>query len=109
MKNHELEIQIGISPCEETPVDNYVQELVAAGTQNPWAYLPNGAAGLPCFRLEDKKRQFITVLVCEAETAEYCQYRLEATNADGETEMRSVEWIAAGNSDPLRTLYATLW
>ena len=109
MKNHELEIQIGISPCEETPVDNYVQELVAAGTQNPWAYLPNGAAGLPCFRLEDKKRQFITVLVCEAETAEYCQYRLEATNADGETEMRSVEWIAASNSGPLRTLYATLW
>lgn len=109
MKNHELEIQIGISPCEETPVDNYVQELVAAGTQNPWAYLPNGAAGLPCFRLEDKKRQFITVLVCEAETAEYCQYRLEATNADGETEMRSVEWIAASNSGPLRTLYTTLW
>ena len=107
--NNKLEIQIGISPCEETPVDNYVQELVAAGTQNPWAYLPNGAAGLPCFRLEDKKRQFITVLVCEAETAEYCQYRLEATNADGETEMRSVEWIAASNSGPLRTLYATLW
>ena len=107
--NNKLEIQIGISPCEETPVDNYVQELVAAGTQNPWAYLPNGAAGLPCFRLEDQKRQLITLLVCEAETAEYCQYRLEATNADGETEMRSVEWIAAGNSGPLRTLYATLW
>ena len=103
--NNKLEIQI----CEETPVDNYVQELVAAGTQNPWAYLPNGAAGLPCFRLEDQKRQLITLLVCEAETAEYCQYRLEATNADGETEMRSVEWIAAGNSGPLRTLYATLW
>ena len=107
--NNKLEIQIGITPCEETPVDNYVQELVAAGTQNPWAYLPNGAAGLPCFRLEDQKRQLITLLVCEAETAEYCQYRLEATNADGETEMRSVEWIAAGNAGPLRTLYATLW
>ena len=107
--NNKLEIQIGITPCKETPVDNYVQELVAAGTQNPWAYLPNGAAGLPCFRLEDQKRQLITLLVCEAETAEYCQYRLEATNADGETEMRSVEWIAAGNSGPLRTLYATLW
>lgn len=106
---HELEIQIGITPCEETPVDNYVQELVAAGTQNPWAYLPNGAAGLPCFRFEDKNRQLVAMLVCEAETAEYCQYRLEATNADGETEMRSVEWIAAGNSGPLRTLYATLW
>ena len=106
---HELEIQIGITPCEETPVNNYVQELVAAGTQNPWAYLPNGAAGLPCFRLEDKNRKLITALVCEAETAEYCQYRLEATNADGETEMRSVEWIAAGNSGPLCTLYATLW
>ena len=106
---HELEIQIGITPCEETPVDNYVQELVAAGTQNPWVYLPNGAAGLPCFRLEDKNRQLITVLVCEAETAEYCQYRLEATNADGETEMRSVEWIAAGNAGQLRALYATLW
>lgn len=106
---HELEIQIGITPCEETPVDNYVQELVTAGTQNPWVYLPNGAAGLPCFRLEDKNRQLITVLVCEAETAEYCQYRLEATNAEGETEMRSVEWIAAGNSGPLCTLYATLW
>ena len=107
--NNKLEIQIGITPCEETPVDNYVQELVAAGTQNPWAYHHNGAAGLPCFRLEDQKRQLITLLVCEAETAEYCQYRLEATNADGETEMRSVEWIAAGNSGPLRTLYATLW
>lgn len=107
--NNKLEIQIGITPCKETPVDNYVQELIAAGTQNPWAYLPNGAAGLPCFRLEDQKRQLITLLVCEAETAEYCQYRLEATNADGETEMRSVEWIAAGNSGPLRTLYATLW
>lgn len=106
---HELEIQIGITPCEEPPVDNYVQELVAAGTQNPWVYLPNGAAGLPCFRLEDKNRQLITVLVCEAETAEYCQYRLEATNADSETEMRSVEWIAAGNSGPLRKLYAMLW
>ena len=106
---HELEIQIGITPCEETPVDNYVQELVNAGTQNPWAYLPNGAAGLPCFRFEDKARNLSTVLVCEAETAEYCQYRLEATNADGETEMRSVEWIAAGKSGPLRTLYATLW
>ncbi len=106
---HELEIQIGITPCEESPVDNYVQELVAVGTQNPWVYLPNGAAGLPCFRLEDKKRQLITVLVCEAETTEYHQYRLEATNADGETEMRSVEWIAAGNSGPLRKLYAMLW
>lgn len=106
---HELEIQIGITPCEETPVDNYVQELVNAGTQNLWIYLPNGAAGIPCFRLEDKTRQLITVLVCEAETAEYCQYRLEATNADGETEMRSVEWIAAGNSGPLRTLYSVLW
>lgn len=106
---HELEIQIGITPCEETPVDNYVQELVAAGTQNPWAYLPNGAAGLPCFRFEDKARNLSTVLVCEAETAEYCQYRLEATNADGETEMRSVEWIAAGKSGPLRKLHATLW
>ena len=107
--NNKLEIQIGITPCEETPVDNYVQELVAAGTQNPWAYLPNGAAGLPCFRFEDKGRKLITVLVCEAETAEYCQYRLEATNAAGETEMRSVEWIATGNSGPLRTLYAALW
>ena len=78
--NNKLEIQIGITPCKETPVDNYVQELVAAGTQNPWAYLPNGAAGLPCFRLEDQKRQLITLLVCEAETAEYCQYRLELKN-----------------------------
>ena len=107
--NHELEIQIGITPCEETPVDDYVQELVTAGTQNPWTYVPDGAAGLPCFRLEDKDRKLITLLVCEAETAEYCQYRLEATNTAGETEMRSVEWLAAGKSGPLSELYAALW
>ncbi len=107
--NHELEIQIGITPGEETPVDNYVQELVAAGTQNPWTYFPDGAAGLPCFRFEDKKRHLLTTLVCEAETAEYCQHRLEATNPAGETEMRSVEWLASGKSGSLSTLYATLW
>ena len=107
--NHELEVQIGIAPCEETPVDHYVQELAASGTQNQWIYLPHGHEGLPGFRFEDKARMLDTVLVCEAETDEYCQYRLEATNAAGKTEMRSVEWFAAGNSGPLRNLYITLW
>ena len=107
--NHKLEIQLGITPCEDTPVDTYVQDLVAAGTQNPWTYVPDGAAGLPCFHLEDKEHHLITKLVCEAETAEYHQYRLEATNAAGETEMRSVEWLAAGKSGPLSELYAALW
>lgn len=107
--NHELEIQMGIPSCEDTPVDNYIQELVAAGTQNPWTHIPNGPAGLPCFQFEDKAHHLTTILVCEAKTAKHSQYRLEATNAEGKTEMRSVEWLVAGNSGPLRTLYAMLW
>ncbi len=107
--NHELEIQIGITPCEDTPVDNYVQELVAAGTQNAWTYIPDGTPGLPCFRFEDRAKNLIVTLVCEAETAEHSQYRLEATNTESKTEMQSVEWLAAGKSGPLRTLYAMLW
>lgn len=107
--NHELEIPIGITSCEDTPVDSYIQELVAAGTQNAWTCIPDGTPGLPCFRFEDKAKNLIVTLVCEAETAEHSQYRLEATNAEGEPQMRSVEWFAAGNSSPLCELYAMLW
>lgn len=106
--NHELEIQISSANCDETPVDQYVQSLVSAGTQNKWCWCSEGPGGVSCFRFDDTERGLTTTLVCEAETENYSQYCLEAKNSEGATEMRSVEWVAAGNSCPLRTLYTTL-
>lgn len=108
MNDFELEIQIGNTSCDETPVDNLIQELIAAGANSKWAYHPDGAAGLPCFRLDDKERGLVITLVCEAQTEQYCQYCLEAKNAGGSTKMRSVEWVAAGNSGSLHMLYSIL-
>ena len=108
MNNFELEIQLGNHP-NETPVDNLIQSLTAAGTSNPWTYCTDCSYGLPGFRLEDMQRKLIITLVAEAKTEQYCQYCLHANNPDtGETEMRSVEWIAAGNTGPLHALYDML-
>ena len=108
MTQHELEIQVCSANCDETPVDQYVQTLVQAGTKNKWFWCSEGPGGLSGFRLDDTQNGFITTLVCEAETENYSQYCLEAKNHEGATEMRSVEWVAAGNSCLLRTLYTTL-
>ena len=108
MNKFELEIQMGNHPTE-TPVDNLIQALTAAGTQNPWTYCSDCGNGLPGFRLEDKQTKLIITLVAEAETEQYCQYCLQAINPENcEMEMRSVEWIAAGNTGPLHTLYDVL-
>lgn len=108
MNNFELEIQQGTHPTE-TPVDNLIRELTAAGTQNPWTYCSDCGAGHPGFRLEDKQSRLIITLVAEAETEQYCQYCLQATNLEkGEMEMRSIEWLAADNTGPLRALYDVL-
>lgn len=108
MNKFELEIQMGTHPAE-TPVDNLIQALTAAGTQNPWTYCSDCGAGHPGFRLEDKQSRLIITLVAEAETEQYCQYCLQAINPENsEMEMRSVEWIAAGNTGPLRALYDVL-
>lgn len=109
MNNFELEIQLGNTPCDESPVDNLIQALTTAGTQNPWTYCTDCSYGLPGFRLEDAHRKLVITLVAEAETEQYSQYCLQAKNPDtGETEMRSVEWIATGNTGPLHTLYDVL-
>jgi hypothetical protein len=108
MNNFELEIQQGTHPTE-TPVDNLIRELTAAGTQNPWTYCSDCGAGHPGFRLEDKQSRLIITLVAEAETEQYCQYCLQAINPESsEMEMRSVEWLAAGNDGPLHALYDVL-
>ena len=108
MTNFELEIQGGVHTTE-TPVDNLIRELTAAGTKNPWTYCSDCGAGHPGFRLEDKQNKLIITLVAEAETEQYCQYCLQAINPESsEMEMRSVEWLAAGNTGPLRTLYDVL-
>ena len=72
MKNFELEIQMGDHP-DKTPVDNLIQELTAAGTQNPWTYCSDCGNGLPGFRLEDMQHKLIITLVAEAETEQYSQ------------------------------------
>ena len=108
MNKFELEIQMGNHPTE-TPVDNLIQSLTAAGTRNPWTYCSDCGNGLPGFRLEDKQTKLIITLVAEAETEQYCQYCLQAINPENcEMEMRSVEWIAAGNTGPLHVLYDVL-
>ena len=108
MKNFELAIQMGDHP-DETPVDNLIHTLSAAGTQNPWTYCSDCGNGLPGFRLEDEQSKLIITLVAEAETEQYCQYCLQAINPQSsEMEMRSVEWIAAGNTGPLHALYDVL-
>lgn len=108
MKNFELEIQMGNHPTE-TPVENLIHELTAAGTKNPWTYCSDCGAGRPGFRLDDKQSRLVITLVAEAETEQYCQYCLQAINPESsEMEMRSVEWLAAGNTGPLRTLYDVL-
>ena len=48
MNKFELEIQMGTHPAE-TPVDNLIQALTAAGTQNPWTYCSDCGAGHPGF------------------------------------------------------------
>lgn len=108
MSQHELEIQISSANCDDTPVDQYVQSLAQAGAKNKWQWCSEGPGGFSGFRLDDTENGFITTLVCEAETEHYSQYCLEAKNHDGATEMRSVEWVAAGNPCLLRTLYTTL-
>ena len=108
MSQHELEIQISSANCDVTPVDQYVQSLAQAGAKNKWQWCSEGPGGFSGFRLDDTENGFITTLVCEAETEHYSQYCLEAKNHDGATEMRSVEWVAAGNPCLLRTLYTTL-
>ena len=108
MNDFELEIQLSTADCDESPVDNYIQELVTAGIKNHWIIDPDGGPGLPCFRFDDSKRGFVTTLVCEAQTEQYSQYCLEAKNPDGSTEMRSVEWIASGNIGSLCRLYDIL-
>lgn len=108
MKNFELEIQMGDHP-DKTPVDNLIQELTAAGTQNPWTYCSDCGTGQPGFRLDDKRNNLVITLVAEAETEQYCQYCLQAINPESsEMEMRSVEWLAAGNDGPLHALYDVL-
>ena len=108
MKNFELEIQMGDHP-DKTPVDNLIQELTAAGTQNPWTYCSDCGAGHPGFRLDDKRNNLVITLVAEAETEQYCQYCLQAINPESsEMEMRSMEWIASGNDGPLHALYDVL-
>lgn len=108
MNNFELEIQMGTHPTE-TPVDNLIQALTAAGPQKPWTYCSDCGAGRPGFRLEDEQNKLVITLVAEAETEQYCQYCLQAINPESsEMELRSVEWIAAGNDGPLRTLYDVL-
>lgn len=108
MNTHELEIQISSANCNDTPVDQYAQSLAQAGAKNKWHWCSEGPGGFSGFRLEDTENGFITTLVCEAETEHYSQYCLEAKNHEGATEMRSVEWVAAGNPCLLRTLYNTL-
>lgn len=108
MKNFELEIQMGNHPTE-TPVDNLIQSLTAAGTQKPWKYCSDCGTGRPGFRLEDEQNKLVITLVAEAETEQYCQYCLQAINPENsEMELRSVEWIAAGNDGPLHALYDVL-
>lgn len=108
MNNFELEIQMGTHPTE-TPVDNLIQALTAAGPQKPWTYCSDCGAGRPGFRLEDEQNKLVITLVAEAETEQYCQYCLQAINPESsEMELRSVEWIAAGNDGPLRSLYDVL-
>ena len=108
MKNFELEIQMG-TQSPETPVDNLIRELTAAGTKKPWTYCSDCGAGRPGFRLEDKQSKLIITLVAEAENEQYCQYCLQAINPESsEMEMRSVEWLAAGNTGSLRALYDVL-
>ena len=108
MNTHELEIQISSANCDDTPVDQYVQSLAQTGAKNQWQWCSEGPGGFSGFRLDDTKNGFITTLVCEAETENYSQYCLEAKNHEGATELRSVEWVAAGNPCLLRTLYNTL-
>ena len=108
MNTHELEIQISSANCDDTPVDQYVQSLAQAGAKNKWQWCSEGPRGFSGFRLDDTENGFITTLVCEAETENYSQYCLEAKNHEGATELRSVEWVAAGNACLLRTLYTTL-
>lgn len=108
MNNFELEIQMGTHPTE-TPVDNLIQALTAAGPQKPWTYCSDCGAGRPGFRLEDEQNKLVITLVAEAETEQYCQYCLQAINPESrEMEMRSVEWLAAGNTGPLHALYDVL-
>ena len=108
MNKFELEIQTG-TQSTETPVDNLIQSLTAAGTKNPWTYCSDCGAGRPGFRLEDEQSKLVITLVAEAETEQYCQYCLQAINPESnEMEMRSVEWLAADNTGPLRALYDVL-
>ena len=108
MNKFEFEIQTGTQPTE-TPVDNLIQSLTAAGTRNPWTYCSDCGAGRPGFRLEDEQNKLVITLVAEAETEQYCQYCLQAINPErSEMEMRSVEWLAAGNNGPLHALYDVL-
>ncbi len=107
MNNFELEFQLGTN-SEETPIDALIQELLTAGTKNPWAHCPDCGSGVAGFRLDDKERNYIISLFAEAQTEDYFQTVLEVKNPDGSTEMRSMEWIAAGNSGPLLTLYGVL-
>ena len=108
MNNFELEIQQGTHPTE-TPVDNLIRELTAAGIKKPWTYCSDCGAGRPGFRLEDKQSKLIITLIAEAKTEQYCQYCLQAINPESsEMEMRSVEWLATGNTGPLRALYDVL-
>ena len=65
MKNFELAIQMGAHPTE-TPVDNLIQALTAAGAKNPWTYCSDCGNGLPGFRLEDEQSKLIITLFAEA-------------------------------------------
>jgi hypothetical protein len=91
----------------QSPVDHYIQRLVAAGVSLPWKPIPDGEPGTPGFRLEDTEHGFVTTLTMEAQCEEYSQLKLEVFT-NGKLEMYSVEWIAAGGTDHLHELYATL-
>lgn len=110
---NEIELEFTNAPQDydanmQSPVDHYVQYLVDAGVSIPWEPIPDGEPGIPGFRFHDTERNLVTTLTCEAQTEEYFQYRLEARKPDGRLEMRSIEWIAAGGTDQLHELYATL-
>lgn len=101
----ELELTLTNFPYEQSPVDDYIDKLVKAGTSNPWTEISDGTSG---FRLEDSESGFVTTLVMEAQCEEYSQLKMEVYTADGTMEMQSVEWLASSSKGPLHTLYRTL-
>ena len=91
----------------ESPVDSYVQKLLAE-SEHPkwlsrWHVLPGSTNGLPRYQFIDPDG-LSAVLICVEKTAEHVQYTLRCRKS-GKRVMSSTEWTLVTEYNALGALY----